>query len=129
MHEHLLPLKPLTLEEVQQKGAAVGKLEGKKVAAYKDGTEVKAVSALCTHKFCIVQPEFENPEADSGKPEADSVKPGAALAWHCPCHGARFELNGKVISGPAEAPLSKVDVKIEDGKIVLERSSPNSVSR
>ena len=118
MHDHFAHhLKPLDLKEVEEKGAVVGKLAGKKVAAYKAGNEIKAVSALCTHKFCIVEPEFSKPEAPT--PEADNGKPPAALAWHCPCHGARFKLNGEVINGPADQPLPEVKVEIQNGELKL----------
>lgn len=97
-------IKSLTLREVEEKGAAVGKLGGKKVAVYKDGGGVKAVSAICTHKFCII----ETDRAQSNK------------NWYCPCHGARFKLSGEVINGPAEKPLPEVKVKVENDELKLD---------
>ena len=65
---------------------------GAKVAAYRDtdGT-VTLRSAICTHMGCTV-----------GWNTAERT-------WDCPCHGSRFRQTGDVISGPAEAPLSKAD--------------------
>ncbi len=51
MDDHLHFLEPLRLKNIKEHGASVGKLQGKKVAAYKDGDKIKAVSAICTHKF------------------------------------------------------------------------------
>jgi glycine/D-amino acid oxidase-like deaminating enzyme/nitrite reductase/ring-hydroxylating ferredoxin subunit len=67
------------------------KLKGEKIAAYRD-TEGKVTkhSAVCTHLGCIVR--WNQAEA----------------TWDCPCHGSRFDPAGKVISGPAEAPLASV---------------------
>ncbi len=102
MHDHLAHhLKDLTLEDVCSSGAVVGKLSGKKVAAHQDGDKIKAVSALCTHKFCIV--EFDKNEKN----------------LYCPCHGARFKLDGQVINGPADKPLEEVKVEVEDGELRL----------
>jgi nitrite reductase/ring-hydroxylating ferredoxin subunit len=51
-----------------------------------DGT-LAAVSAVCTHMGCIV-----------GWNPIDGT-------WDCPCHGSRFDADGRVLSGPASAPL------------------------
>lgn len=67
------------------------KLDGKKVAAYRDDKgEVSLCSPICTHLKCIV-----------GWNDAERT-------WDCPCHGSRFKPTGEVISGPAEEPLEKL---------------------
>ena len=44
------------------------------------------VSSVCTHLGCNVK--------------------RAATGFECPCHGSRFDENGRVIHGPAPAPLA-----------------------
>jgi Rieske Fe-S protein len=67
-------------------------LGGKKVAAFRDANgHVSLCSPVCTHLQCIV--DWNNAEK----------------TWDCPCHGSRFKPTGAVISGPAEAPLAKVN--------------------
>jgi glycine/D-amino acid oxidase-like deaminating enzyme/nitrite reductase/ring-hydroxylating ferredoxin subunit len=68
----------------------------RQLAVYRSpGGEVKALSARCTHLGCIVSWN------------------DAERSWDCPCHGSRFDVDGKVLSGPAvddlepaEAPAS-----------------------
>jgi glycine/D-amino acid oxidase-like deaminating enzyme/nitrite reductase/ring-hydroxylating ferredoxin subunit len=66
-------------------------LDGKKVAAYRDDAgELTAVSAICSHLGCVVS--FNNAEK----------------TWDCPCHGSRFDLDGRVVSGPARKDLKRI---------------------
>jgi glycine/D-amino acid oxidase-like deaminating enzyme/nitrite reductase/ring-hydroxylating ferredoxin subunit len=67
-------------------------LSGKRVAAYRDGNgAVTKRSPVCTHMGCLV---------------AWNTAEGT---WDCPCHGSRFDTKGRVLSGPAESPLSPIE--------------------
>jgi glycine/D-amino acid oxidase-like deaminating enzyme/nitrite reductase/ring-hydroxylating ferredoxin subunit len=55
-----------------------------------DHGKVHTLRAACTHMGCIV-----------GFNDAERT-------WDCPCHGSRFALDGRVIDGPALAPLEHV---------------------
>jgi glycine/D-amino acid oxidase-like deaminating enzyme/nitrite reductase/ring-hydroxylating ferredoxin subunit len=71
---------------------AVIRRGSKKIAVYKDDKGVvHECSAVCTHLYCIVD---WNPTEKT---------------WDCPCHGSRFDPYGKVINGPAIAPLHPAD--------------------
>lgn len=60
----------------------------KKIAVYKDEAgEINELSAVCTHLGCIV--------------DWNSLE----KTWDCPCHGSRFEAQGRVIMGPANSDL------------------------
>lgn len=77
--------------------AAIMKIDGKNMAAFKDENGVvHAVSAACSHMGCIV-----------GWNETDRT-------WDCPCHGSRFELNGEVLHGPAVNPLKAESLTAEN---------------
>jgi Rieske Fe-S protein len=83
-----LSRKPKSFDELGPGDAAIMKIDGDNVAAFKDERgDVHAVSAVCSHMGCIV-----------GWNETDRT-------WDCPCHGSRFELSGQVIHGPATKPL------------------------
>src|SRR5215213_735622 len=83
-----LASKPKSFDELQPGEAAILKIDGANVAAFKDEDgNVHAVSATCSHMGCLV-----------GWNETDRT-------WDCPCHGSRFELSGDVIHGPATKPL------------------------
>jgi glycine/D-amino acid oxidase-like deaminating enzyme/nitrite reductase/ring-hydroxylating ferredoxin subunit len=83
-----------SLAAVKKGEGKILRLEGKKVAAYRDQDgEVSLCSPVCTHLKCIV-----------GWNDAEKT-------WDCPCHGSRFKPTGEVISGPAEEPLEKLSVR------------------
>ncbi|YBW40976.1 FAD-dependent oxidoreductase [Nitrobacter sp. TKz-YC01] len=84
-----LSRKPKSFDELAPGEAAIMKIDGQNVAAFKDEQgRVHAVSSVCTHMGCLV-----------GWNETDRT-------WDCPCHGSRFDLNGEVIHGPATKPLA-----------------------
>lgn len=71
---------------------------GRNVALFRDEQGVHAISITCTHLGCIIKP--------------------SATGFDCPCHGSRFAPDGKVIKGPAPAPLPWRKVTV-DGDVCL----------
>lgn len=60
-----------------------------------------AFSAVCTHQGCTVE-EI------------------AGTTINCPCHGSRFDVtDGSVVRGPAQRPLTRLDVTVEAGSLRL----------
>lgn len=69
------------------------------VAQPSEGT-FEGVSAVCTHRGCVLD-KVENDEGN------------------CACHGSRFSVTtGKVLQGPATKPLPRVRVTEKDGRLV-----------
>jgi glycine/D-amino acid oxidase-like deaminating enzyme/nitrite reductase/ring-hydroxylating ferredoxin subunit len=84
-------LYPAAREDGHELSPGEGKIVttgGKKLALYRDPTgHLHAMDPRCTHMGCLVQWN------------------GADRSWDCPCHGARFDPQGKVIEGPAVQAL------------------------
>jgi Rieske Fe-S protein len=81
-----------SLRAVKRGEGRIIERRGTKVAAYRDRAgSVTLRSATCPHMGCTVGWN------------------GAEQTWDCPCHGSRFKPTGDVVSGPAQAPLSKVE--------------------
>lgn len=77
-----------TIENLAPGQAAVFKLNGEKLAVYKDSNgTAHIVSAVCPHQKCTVHWN------------------AAELSWDCPCHGSRFSIEGRVLEGPAISDL------------------------
>lgn len=60
-----------------------------------------ALSPVCTHLGCFVNFDRYNNE------------------FICPCHGGRFSVKGRVITGPPREPLQRLPVKIENDRIYV----------
>mgnify|MGYP001575915339 CR=1 FL=1 len=62
------------------------------------------LSAVCTHLGCIA----------NWKSEDDIIV--------CPCHGSKFDKDGKVLEGPAPHPLPRFSMTLnEQGQIVVDK--------
>lgn len=68
-----------------------------------DARGVYAMTSTCTHEGCDM--------LSQGLIEKTSV--------FCACHGSRFDLNGAVTRGPAQAPLTHFAVEIDAAGNIL----------
>ncbi len=79
-----------TVSRLRKGEGAIVNYNGKTVAAYKDENEIiHAVSPNCTHLGCRLT--FNS----------------ALKSWDCPCHGSRFDVDGRVIDNPSLKNLKR----------------------
>ncbi|MCZ6678955.1 MAG: Rieske 2Fe-2S domain-containing protein [Candidatus Poribacteria bacterium] len=69
-----------------------------------DKETVAANTIICTHQRCEVAYNERRERLD------------------CPCHGSRYDLNGKVIQGPARRPLKHFKATIHEDSVFLEEA-------
>jgi len=63
--------------------------------------DLKILSNRCTHLSCRVSWNEED------------------QSYHCPCHDARFDIEGEVIYGPPPHPLDEYAHKVEEGVLFI----------
>jgi cytochrome b6-f complex iron-sulfur subunit len=75
----------------------------------RDARGLFALNAACTHLGCTVK------------------QVGVGLApsqFECPCHGSRFDAQGRVLVGPATRPLEHARLALSgDGRVVVDRAA------
>ena len=62
--------------------------------------KLSVFSSVCTHLSCSV------------------IWLEETQVFECPCHAGRFDVNGQPISGPPKKPLTVLEHKIEDDKLL-----------
>ncbi len=83
-----------SIKKIPNNTGKVVTLQGKRLAVFKDANGTfHSVSPVCTHAGCIVS--WNNEEK----------------SWDCPCHGARYDIEGNVLNGPAQKSLEKIDIE------------------
>lgn len=70
-------------------------------AVRREADSVTVYSPLCTHLGCGYRWERSD------------------QTFKCPCHNSVFDVEGKVLKGPAPRPLDRLPVKIENGKLLV----------
>lgn len=90
--------RPLVLKDhpdLQKVGGwkTIGKGREKLIVARTDTNSFVACSAICTHKGCEVEYAHDD------------------KLFICPCHGARYDLQGNVVRGPAKLPLARHNIE------------------
>lgn len=95
----------LTREEaakLEEKKFVIVPVSGQRVIVFQAQDQLYAFSAKCTHEGCTV-----------------TYQPSQNAIW-CPCHDGRFDLSGRVLSGPPPQPLGKyIAQRQPDGVIVV----------
>ena len=64
------------------------------------GDEFKALYQVCTHLNCLVR------ETEDG--------------FSCPCHGARFAKDGRLLAGPPPRDMDEFAVEVVEGMVVVD---------
>lgn len=78
--------------------------EDENVIVFRDGNGFYAISTVCTHLGCIVSYDNE-------------------AGFDCPCHGSKFETDGKVRQGPAPTALPWLEVSLlPSGQLAVDKS-------
>lgn len=75
--------------------------QGQQVVVLYTGKVPKVFSASCSHLGCLVA--------------WDNIK----HMFHCPCHGAAFDDQGRPVAGPVSKPLESVPFQIVEGNVVV----------
>jgi len=96
-----LPLAKL--QPLKSVGGSISlKVKDKLLLLVRDGAaSVRAFNPVCTHRQCVVA-------FNSGE---NKIK--------CPCHGSQFDLNGRVIHGPASRPLETYAAELAGDQIIV----------
>ena len=86
---------PVSPADIGDDQGVVGRSHLGKILVVRRGERFVGLQATCTHLGCTV------------------AWNAASQQVECPCHGARYDLQGQVLRGPAREPLSRVQVKAD----------------
>jgi cytochrome b6-f complex iron-sulfur subunit len=88
--------------KLEQNKFVIVPVSGQRVIVLQSQDQLFAFGAKCTHEGCTI-----------------TYLPGQSVMW-CPCHDGRFDMNGRVLSGPPPQPLTKyVALRQPDGSIII----------
>ncbi len=94
-------LTPEEVAKVEKEHFVIARSGNRKVIVFNGGGELKALDAKCTHEGCTVQ-----------------YVPGDSVIL-CACHNGKYDLDGRVLSGPPPRPLGKWTCTKEGDNVTL----------
>jgi len=99
--------RALTLSSIGRKVIHV--IKDRKLYVVADERGAYAMSAVCTHLGCLTRPDPD------GK------------GFFCPCHGSKYDLNGKVTRGPADKSLPHYRVEVAQNDLWVDTARHEDV--
>lgn len=87
-------------KNLKEGNSSLGRFEDQIVLVIRKGGKILGFEAVCTHLGCIVKWN-------------DKVS-----LIECPCHGGKFNLQGKVVSGPPPNSLKTLRLRAEGNRIL-----------
>jgi cytochrome b6-f complex iron-sulfur subunit len=93
-----------TVKDLKEKGSLLNENDAAKpvlIFTNPNTQQIAALHAQCPHQGCIVQWEAN------------------LKVFKCPCHGSKFDSSGQVKVGPAKAPLTAFQTKVEGETILV----------
>jgi len=96
-----------TVAALDQGGLLKTTIAGKSVGVLRDTSNrdtLRAVDLICPHAGCVVDWQSAN------------------KTFKCPCHGAEFSPDGKVLEGPAKSSLPIYAAKLEGNNVFVKVS-------
>lgn len=88
-------------DAVPDGGYAIAAISGAPLILVRNGDQVRTFNATCTHLGCLVK------------------RDPAGSGFTCPCHGGRYDENGKAIAGPPPAALREHATVCKEGKVTI----------
>lgn len=72
-----------------------------RVFVINNGGECYALSAVCSHLGCLVDWSRHKEQ------------------FLCPCHGGKYDIEGRVMAGPPPLPLARLPLRIDNGNVSI----------
>jgi nitrite reductase/ring-hydroxylating ferredoxin subunit len=95
--------KPAFKADMEPNAMKAVNVNGKPILLVNLNGTYYAIGNKCTHMQCTLT---------NGELKGEVVQ--------CPCHGSKFNVKtGKVVGGPAAVPEPVYEVKVEDGKVLI----------